>query len=264
MRKRLPILLSLLSLSFLLSGCIKLEMLLKVKKDGTGSFIETVLFDVAMLEDFMKRLPKEAGPSARPWDIDEAELKAAAEKKGKGVKFASATPATRGKFRGYTATYTFDDVRQVILDPDPAKHAPKAPNQPADQKSDPMRFEFKKGKTSELTVKIPRDEEKKPKKPDEKKIDPNDESFEMMRGFLKDMGVKIQLEVEGKVESSNAKFREGNTVTVLELDFNALLGDAAKLAQVMNADSYDEAAKAFNTVAGMKVETQKEVRVSFK
>jgi hypothetical protein len=262
MRKRLAIL---ATMSSMLSGCIQLEMLLKVKKDGTGSFVETVLFDVSMLEDFMKRLPKEATASTRPWDINEAELKAAAEKKGKGVKFVSATPATRGKFKGYTATYSFDDVTQVSIDPDPAKRAPKAPNQPQQEHSDPMRFKFKKGRTSELTVRIPHEEVKKDKaKGEDKKVDPNDESFEMMRTFLTDMRVKIQMEVDGKVESSNAKFRDGNTITVLDLDFNALLGDTQRLADVMNADSYNDAAIAFNTVPGMKVETQKEVRVAFK
>jgi hypothetical protein len=253
----------LISLSFFLSGCIQLEMLLKVKKDGSGSFAETVLFDVGLLEDFLKRLPQQA-EVPKPWQIDEAELRANAAKKGKGVEYVSAVPAARGKFKGYTATYTFADVRQISIDPDPGKHAPKGPQQPEEQRSDPMRFEFKKGRTSELVVKIPREDEKSMKKDKPKKIDPNDESFEMMRGFLKDMKVDIALEVEGKVDSTNAKFREGNRITIMSLDFNALLDDTNKLAQVINAGSYDDAAKAFNAVPGMKMETQKAVRVAFK
>ena len=260
MRKHLPIL---LSLSFMMSGCIQLEMLLKVRKDGSGTLAETVLFDVGLLEDFLKRLPQQAQTASRPWDIDEKELKAQAEKKGKGVKYANATAVTRGKFKGYTANYTFDDVRQIAIDPDPGKRAPKGPGeQPADEKSDPMRFDFKKGRTSELIVMIPHDEPKK--KEEHKKIDPNDETFEMMRGFLKDMKVQIQVEVDGAVESSNAKFREGNRITLIGLDFNALLNDANKLAEVINAEGYEDAAKTFNTIPGMKIETQKAVKVAFK
>ena len=261
MRRIAPLL---IALSFLLSGCIQLEMLLKVKKDGSGTFAETVLFDVGLLEDLLKRMPQGAQASSRPWDINEAELKAQAEKKGKGVKYVNAVAVTRGKFKGYTANYTFDDVRNVAIDPDPGKRAPQGPQEPAKEHSDPMRFEFKKGRTSELIVKLPREDEKMKKKDKPKKLDPNDESFEMMRGFLKDMKVEIALEVEGRVESSNAKFREGNRITMMALDFNALLNDADKLAQVINAESYDDAATAFNAVPGMKMETQKQVKVAFK
>ncbi len=262
-RSSLPILILTVLLSLFMSGCIQLEMLLKVKKDGSGTFTETVLFDVGLLEDFLKRLPAAAQGTSRPWDIDENQLKAQAIKKGKGVTYVSAEPLARGRFKGYTANYTFTDVTAVAIDPDPGKRAPSGP-QPEEQRSDPMRFGFKKGRTAELTVKVPHEDNKKGKKAAPKKIDPSDENFEMMRGFLKDMKVLIQVEVDGKVEKTNAKFRDGNRITLIALDFNTLIDDATRLAAVINADSYDETAKAFNAVPGMKMETQKQVRVSFK
>ena len=71
-------------------------------------------------------------------------------------------------------------------------------------------------------------------------------------------------EVEGKIENTNAKFREGNKVTLVELDFNGIVNDADKLTAALNADSYEDAAKAFNSVKGMKIEAQKSVKVAFK
>ena len=127
-----------------------------------------------------------------------------------------------------------------------------------------MRFSFEKGSPSKLVVRVPQEEKKEKKGDAQKKLDPGDESFEMMRGMLKDMKVQIQVEVDGKVASSNAKFREGNRITLMGLDFNALMNDPNKLAEVINADTYDQAAKAFNAVPGMKIETQKKVHVSFK
>lgn len=253
-------------LAFLLSGCIQLELLVKVKKDGTGTLYETVLFDTALLGELIGRMPGQAKNMPKPWDFDEAELRAQASKKGKGVEYVSAKPVTKGSWKGFKAEYTFSDVGQLEVDPDPGKHAPQAPGQPPPKKADPMRFRFKKGRTSKLTVLLPRDDEaeKKRKKNPPKKLDPNDPSFEMMRSMLKDMSVDIAVELEGKVVSSNASFRKGNRVTLLALDFNKLVGDAEKLAKVMNARSFEESAKAFNSVKGMQIEPRRKITTAFR
>lgn len=250
-------------LAFLLSGCIQLDLLVKVKKDGTGMLYETVLFDTALLEDLIGRMPGQAKHLPKPWEVNEGELKSQAPKKGSGVKYVSAKPVTKGSWKGYTATYSFDDVGQLRVDPDPGQHAPKGPGQPPPKKAEPMRFKFQKGKTAKLTVLLPRDDEAQKKKPP-KELDPNDPSFEMMRSMLKDMSIDIAVELEGKVVSSNASFRKGNRVTLLALDFNKLIDDADKLSTVLNAQSFEQSAKAFNSVKGMQIEPKKRVTAAFR
>ena len=246
-------------LAFFLPGCLKLDMRVLVKKNGSGSYVETVQFDSQIFSDFLGRLP---GKLKEPWNINKEELKAGAAKKGKGVKLVSAEPVTDKNWKGYRATYSFSDVRHLIIDPNPGEHAPKTPGQPPPQKKgDPMRFQFKKGGTPKLTVVLPRDESQKGSS---KKVDPSDPGFDMMRGMLKDMSVRITVELDGKVVASNASHRSGSQLTLLDLNFNRLIGDSEKLQQVFNAEGYQDAAAAFNSVKGIKIEDKKKVYASFK
>jgi hypothetical protein len=246
-----------LAFAFLFSGCIQLDLLMKLKKDGSGTLVEKVLFDASLLEELLSQMPGEKMP--KPWDVNEKELREQAAKKGQGVTFVSAKPVADGKWKGFEAIYAFTDVSKVSIEPNPGDRAPKAPGQPAEA-GNPMKFTFTKGKTSKLSITLPQDEGKKAK---EKPIDPSDPSFEMMRGMMKDMAVDIAIEVDGKITSTNASFREGSRVTLLALKLNDLIGDPEKVNAVLNAESFADAAKAFNSVKGMKIETKKKVDVAF-
>lgn len=271
--KLLPSLLALVS-ALSLTGCFQIDKNVQVKPDGSGTITETITMGTAMITQ-MKAMASgfgdAAGGKAKGFELlDEAKLKEEAKKMGEGVTFVSAKKITAPDREGYTAVYAFTDINQLKLSTNPPDIGGGGNLKMTGKgESEPVTFALVKGKTAELTVKTPA--MKAPAKTkDEAAADATQEAMNeamlpMMPQIFKDMRMTMSVEVVGKITTTNATNQEGSKVTMLDVDFNKILADPAKMkAMTKLKDPNSAEAKAFlKTIPGMKVETVNPVKISF-
>ena len=260
-------------LAALASGCISVETLVRVKTDGSGTVTETVTMNPAAVENAIaaanqataKDTPR-ASLGLGPLE-DAALAKSRAATMGEGVTFVSADPIDTKTARGLSVVYAFRDVRKLLVSQRPDARL-GLPSTRADQ---PIRFAFTGNPSgaSVLTVRM-RDPLASPRPAASPgahaKPEPNPASLAMARQIFQGMRLRLAVEVDGKIASTSSPFVDGATVTLLDIDFEALLGDETKLNQLRaarNSGSLEDLEQILKGVPGIKVNLDPEVRIEF-
>ena len=245
----------------LLTGCLQVEEIVKLKADGSGTIEETVLIPKAALAT-MRQMAGNAG--GKPLDLfDEAKLKEAAAKMGDGITYVSGKKLSTDAGEGFTAVYAFTDANQLKLNQNLADSMPGANAGPdRDRKVEWVLFHFAKGSPAEVTLTMP------PPKFKPKAAKPNgmdDGALQMMQQVLKDMKMTFAVEVEGTISETNAAHVDGGRVTLMEIDFNKVLANPEKFKAMANANpqTMQEAKALLKEIDGIKVETSPEVKIKF-
>lgn len=254
-----------------LTGCLQMEQIVKLKPDGSGTVEETVVLSKAGLTAMEQMIgtiggatgKKKEGASAVPDLYDEAKIKAAAVKMGDGVTFVSAERIDGEQGKGFRAVYAFSDVNKLKLDQNPGDALPDSGGpKPAGNKKEPILFQFNKGTPAQLTLKMPAPEFK-PKEPQPEGME--DMAMQMMKQMFKDMHISMAVEVQGTIGETNAEYREGSRVTLMDMDFNKVMADPEKFKALAKANpqSLQEAKTLIKGLDGVKIETAPEVKIQF-
>ena len=84
-------------------------------------------------------------------------------------------------------------------------------------------------------------------------------------GFKKYTRNSLAVEVAGAITETNAEYRDGARVTLMEVDMNKLLADPAKFKELAKASpqTLQEAKALLKGIDGVKVEAAPEVRIKF-
>jgi hypothetical protein len=79
------------------------------------------------------------------------------------------------------------------------------------------------------------------------------------------MKITVALEVQGAITETNAQYRDGSRVTLMEMDFNKLLANPEKFKQLVkqNPQSLQESKTLLKGLDGVKIESAPEVTVKF-
>ena len=281
--KRIPMFLLCGLAAFLLSGCFDVETLVKVKPDGTGTIEQTVLVSkemVTQMKDMQAQFGAAAGAGGNAKDepfnlLNESDLKKQAATMGEGVTFESAQKLSTQTGEGFKAIFAFKDINKLKLDQSPSSAAPKmGPMTPQAGKQELVSFQMKPGKPAELTVTMPphkldadakseKDKGAKDAAPNDEKPDPG--MLNMMKDMLKGMRMAIAVEVEGAIASTDASYRDGAKVTLMEIDFGKLTADPKVLESLATKKpaSVEDAKQLLKSVPGIKVETNPKVSIKF-
>jgi hypothetical protein len=253
-----------------LTGCLQVDALVKVKPDGSGTIEQKVMMTAATVAQMKSMMAfggdKAGGKSGELFD--EAKLKSEAAAMGEGVTFVAGKKVTAPDGgEGYTATYAFTDISKLKLKNNPSAFAPGggALQMKSSSKQPPVTFQFTKGRPAELTIVNTRVKSAK-KEEAPAADDPAQEAMlPMMQQALKDMRMLVAIEVEGKIAETNAQWREGSRVTVMDMDVNKLLADPAKfkaLTKIKDPNSAEGKAL-LASVPGVKIETADAVKIKF-
>ena len=261
-----------------LSGCLQIEKVVKLKPDGSGTVEETVVMGkevIAQMQQMAAGFGDLGGKKAeKPADkgfelMDEKKLKDAADKMGDGVTFVSAKKIDNNKGSGFTAVYAFADINKLKLDQNPGDAMPspggvKAGEPPGGKKQEPVTFKFAKGSPAELVVKMPTPEMKQPEKK-EQAPGMEDMAMQMMKQMFKDMKITMAVEVAGTITETNAEYKDGSRVTLMEMDFNKLLADPEKFKQLAKESpkTLQESKALMKGIDGVKIETAPEVKIRY-
>ena len=288
-------------LLLLMQGCVQDDIRISVRPDGTGTIEERLLISNTVKE-FMESMADagekesseektDSGPkndtakekkAEKPDEI--AKMMEDAKKKsalfGSGVRFVSAVPEKTEEAAGYRAVYAFDDIRQIRIGKDKNRGTAAPEGKPEEKESadDAIHFEFTRAATGTpalLTVHLPeksKDQSKEKESKDsarkettapEQPMDPK--TLEMMQALFKGMRMSVSVRIEGSIVKTNATWRQDGDITLMDLDFEKILGNK-DLMQKMTAgkpESFADMKALFQKVEGLKFELKNPMTVSF-
>ena len=271
-RKALTVVLLCLS-PFLVAGCLQMERIVRVNRDGSGVLIERLVLGGGMVE-MLRGTSAATQPEGQPFSIrDDEELRGKAANFGEGVRFLSAKDLETDFGKGFEARYAFTDINKLRVGQDPGESMPG--EQAAAVKDDESKFTtftFHPANPAELIVHWPVEEADA--EPEADSAEASDEAsspeqeqmaMEMMKTAFKDMRVAIHIEVVGDILETNATHRRGSRVTLMELDFGELISNEAALRSMAGnkPDSVADMKELMKLIPGLKIEIEPDVTIRF-
>lgn len=260
------------SLFLLLAGCLQVETTIKVKKDGSGTINEKVLFSktfVNMMKEFVYAFQDSV--STEEFTIfEESDIKADAKDYGENVAYVSHEMITDEKWEGYKAVYSFDDITKLKISPDPDSKIDIADEEgeTAEQKEYYF-FNFIKGDTPELIIDRPpieltskTDKDRDSTESEQENEENGEEFIKMMEG----MKVDIAVEVDGEIINTNASYVQNSRITLFQIDLGEMMKNKEAFKEFQNnePENIEEMKEFIDKFPGMKIEVEKPVSVKFK
>ena len=264
--------------SLLLSSCFQNETTIHLNKDGSGTLVEETRLGAQMLGmlDQMAALGGGAdAPDPLKEIFSEAKAKKRAAELGEGVTYAKSEPLNGGGGKGARVTYQCKDINTLKVSTDDGMRSVSsmspmgAAQVAAAPKSEPVQFSYADGK---LTIKMP-----------EPKVDPdapevpagetpempdleNPQTQEMMKQMFTDMKMSLKLVIEPGIAETNASHKDGDTITLMEMNMGKLMENADNIKKLGKVDQKNPAAamEALKNIPGVTIETAKEVTVTVK
>lgn len=273
----------------LFTGCIETHLLVSVRPDGSGTLRETVKLNSEVLAPMMELAQAmnqgdaeegaEAPPPPPPPDIfAEEEIRAKASTFGEGVRFLSYERIEADGKSGYTAEFAFSNINALKLNSNPGAALPAMPGQVVDEAGDAddmVLFTFTKGKPSRLIIRPPAMDSKDETEHAETAETPaaedaqdgaDEAASEEMKKIFSDMRVSIRVHVDGDIVGTNASFRDGSTITILDIDFSKLMENEETVKQLEAMDDLTPAQmkELVSKIPGITFDSADEIEVSFK
>jgi hypothetical protein len=279
--KKVVLLPMLLPALLLLGGCLEVDTLVRVKSDGSGTVEEKVVMSKVFVEQ-MKAMAAQMGSmggsmgggeeAAGGFDLlDEKKLRSRAAAMGEGVSLVSAEPLVTESGEGYRAVFSFTDINKLKINQNPSDAVPAGPGgqQPS---SELIAFTFTPGSPATLTLVMPESEEEgeSPTPADEEMPFEEEggmgEMNEQTKAIFQDLKISMAIEVDGEIVDTNATHREGSRLTLMEMDFGKILEDPEKFQALSSSrsQSLEEAKELMKNIPGIKVELNRELKVSIK
>jgi hypothetical protein len=250
-----------------LVGCIQVSTVIKVKPDGSGTIEETVVY-----VQELKATPEMASPGkgAKEFKLfNEVELKKKVGEMGEGVTYISGKKITTDEGEGYQAIYAFKDVGKLKFNQNPGEKVPGGGPGGPGEKEEFITFQFIKGTPATLIIKMPVAELNEGEKTAPPKVEEGSQdatTMDKMKEIFKDMKASMAVEMQGTIVETNATYREGSKLTLMEVDFDKMLEDEEKFNKFAQAEpeTWGEIKKLSKDMAGIKIELNEKVTIRFK
>lgn len=258
--------------ALVLPGCLQSETTIHLNKDGSGTLVEQTTLGAKILE-MMEQMAGLGGGDADAKDpvaemLSPEKAKARAATLGEGVTYEKSEPVAVGGTKGARTTFKFTDINKLKIAPgDGMKNtSPMGAQAPNTAKSEPIAFKFADGT---LTIGMPeavKPEADKEPKPGQIDAAGNPEMEAMMKEMLADMKVSFKIVIEPGIAETDATNRDGNTITLMEMEMGKLLEKPDTLKKLSAADQSNPQAamEIMKGLDGVKMETKKQVTVKLK
>lgn len=268
---------ALLAVAVVSTGCLRVTHTLSVKPDGSGTISQTIAMSQAVMKQAGAAMAAQGGNTTSIFPTD-AKLREEAAGWGEGVRFVSSTPYKTAGFEGITAVYAFDDLSKLKLNMEKAiTGAVEVPmgggdNDPPDPKADVTLSFTREGGRTVLVIGLPEvpksdeisPEAKKQAEDTAKQVDENPAVEAMMKQMLAGMLMEVIVNVEGTILKTDAPFVEGSRVVLMRLDMDEALKSGKAASEIMKMGDTPDFEAMLKKVPGLKVVTQREVRIEFR
>lgn len=254
------------AMALLVTSCMEHHVTIRLNKDGSGTITEETTLGAKMLA-MIEQMAGIGGEGAEAPDptadlVDEEKAKKSAAAMGEGVTLEKVEKIDEAERKGGRTVYAFKDINKVkyafggALD----DMGPGGEEGAADEK-EPLEWAYKDGV---LTIKNKGLE--KPEDGEEETPEADPAQLAQAKQMLDGMRMSVRLEFPGGIEETNASHRDGETVTMMEMDMGKLLEDPEAFAKLQKAQPETPAdmAEALKGIEGMKVDTNEELRVKLK
>lgn len=263
---KMKIIASLLGIvSLLFTSCLEHETTITLNKDGSGTIVEETVFGKEFV-GMLAMMPQEGEGAENPMSslLNKENAAAKAEKYGEGVKFVSVEAIERNGGKGGRATYSFEDINKIIINPNNAL-ADMGDQAGEVKKAEEIKVNYANGKLT-LTMPDPDPEDIEKAKDSDFPDEADDPQAAMAMQMMRGMKVSSKLVFPSGIAETNASHREENTVTIMEMDFGQVMENPDGFKSLQKIDFSDRAAASeqLKKLKGVKVETQKEVTIKLK
>ncbi len=252
---------------FMVSACLDVETHIKLNYDGSGTIEQTVM----MQDEFIGFLSStNAVNDHNGTDFiftTEEDIKNASFNFGNNVEFMSLEEVSMNNFTGYKAVYKFADVNDIGINQNPGEAITVNANQQKPPLDELIKFNYKKG---HLEIYFPDEKDFLPgetgntTKSNELDMD-DQESLEMIKQLYENMKLGIYISFNGKIKKTNANYKFGNTITLMELEFDKFMSDFSILEKLNNEniESIEQMKKIVSEIPGIKVELENMIFIDF-
>lgn len=261
------------------SGCMQILQEVRVNRDGTGMMVETLKLP-PMMAEFMEEFAQETSDlegtekegTSRESLFPEEQFRENAKEMGEGVEFVSReVKEFEGGMIGYEAIYSIADMDKFTLNPRTDEATMGKPSTDT-----PITFVLSQGKSSStLTIKqhfpieeesITEEENEAPPAQDELS-EADAEEVAQFAGMMKGMRMQIIIECGDEIENTNAEWWSRNRIVLMDFDAEELLSHPEKLEmlnqmqQSLSKEDFDNLLKG---IEGIKFDTSEEIKVTFR
>lgn len=254
-----------------LASCLQHEMTITLNKDGSGTLVEETVMGgemLAMLEEMAAGFGGGQDAGGGPLDdlLSEDKAKKRAGELGEGVTFAKIEPIDANGGKGARVTYNFEDINKLRPDLGSGmNNMPGADEDDQDTKENPLVFQYEGGKLTLTMPKPEKDEAADAVQDVEMPDDP--QATAMMKQVFRDMKMSMKLVIAPGIAETNATHRDGDTITLMEMDFGKIVENPdglKKLAATQNEEDPARIMESLKDIDGMKIETEPELTVTLK
>jgi membrane protein implicated in regulation of membrane protease activity len=266
MRKYL-FLVCLLLVSLVLSGCIDSTTKVTVNGDGSGLITETMGMSKKMVQQMQQMMPAEDGqPASGDMEIFKKEdfLEKASEY-GPQVELIDFQKSSNDKSVYAQAVFKFDDINdiRIVQGNTPDMGGMSSP----DEEQSYITFDLvQQAGATTLKVNIPQAEKSgSSTPPPPAATEPNAGQTAMMKQMFAGMHFAGLIEINGQITKTNASFVDKNKseVVLYDIEFDKILDKPEILSQLQATQSPQEAQALLKDVEGLKVETNKDIEITF-
>jgi len=263
-----------------LLGCFDSAILVKVNKDGSGTVEETVILSTAFTElmaSFGAGMGGESGDGDEQDLVDEEKLRSKAAAMGPGVELVRAEPVVTDSGSGFRAVYRFKDINTLQVNQNPSDNVPGPPSggEEAESTEELLQFRFTRGGTATLEILYPQELSEEQAEEGTGELQGADEQpdmsadpemMAMMKELYRGMRMRLAVEVNGSIVETNASYRDGSRVTLMDVDFGKLMDEGDKFDELMRAkpETVEEMKEVLQGVESIKVETAENIRIRFR
>lgn len=278
MKKLTRITIVLFSILFLTS-CFRVETVIKVNKDGSGTITEKVLMSKMfsdMMRSFGETFATEGTQQQKPFSLfDEEKLTNQASEYGDGVTYQSGKEITENDWEGYSVVYQFTDISKIKLstsqdDKVDTGMSPTSMEDEEEYEQDEFYyFSFKKGSSPTLIINRSDIEPVNNNPNDAQETNEMGEMDSMgneMIQMFEGMRFSMKVEVNGKISRTNASYRNGSSITLLDMDFGKMMKNKDAFVELTRKKPETAAEmKAFmGKFDGLQVELEQPVTINFR
>ena len=267
-----------LVMTALLTGCFSTSWLIGLNEDGSGTIDMEYRLDKSVL-DMMDSFGGEGKKKTTTSEdlIKQQDLEKLAGQLGEGVRFVSAEPLPEENGRlGFTAQFEFDDISKVGLDPMEGAPEQDSQNVEADEQSvPPYTFQFTQGSPAALVIKVAQENgeategssaEEQSESGDESGGQDQEMMTAMMKPYLRNMSFRVQVKIDGTISKTDAAYRDGSTITLMDMDMGKIIDNETLFKKVMNSDQAFKDKEMLKQLEkeGIRIEPKEEVTVQFR
>ena len=251
--RRIGLMLAAVLVPFVLAGCLQIETTVRVRPDGSGEVVERFLMAHGIVEMLAGMAQMGGEPDFSL--INPQDLQSRAAQMGQGVSFSGVEPLSDSWGEGYVARYQFRDINSLRVNQNPGDSVPLESDEPSVREF--LTFSMQRGNPATLEVRLPQPDEVQT----EAEAPPSEEELEAAAQFYRDMRVAVRIEVVGTLIDTNAQHSSGNTVTLLDLDFNRILDNPTLRRSVLSsqASSLSEVQQIAREAEGFDIEPRERV-----